>query len=149
PDDSGIIYCLSRTSTETLAQDLQQNGLNAIAYHAGLESSDRESRPDRFLRDDVKIIVATIAFGMGINKSNVRFVIHVDMPKNIEGYYQETGRAGRDGLKSECVLLFNAGDVVKHSMFIDEKQGDERIIARQQLNEMVHYAEAAECRRAY
>jgi ATP-dependent DNA helicase RecQ len=149
PNDSGIIYCQSRKTTEALAADLASDGISALPYHAGLSNDERNRNQESFLRDETKIICATIAFGMGINKSNVRFVIHRDLPKNIEGYYQETGRAGRDGLPSECILLFNAGDVVKHNMFIDEKHGEERTIARQQLNEIVHYAESAECRRAY
>ena len=147
PNDSGIIYCQSRKTTESLAADLAADGISALAYHAGLSNEERNRNQDSFLRDETKIMCATIAFGMGINKSNVRFVIHRDLPKNIEGYYQETGRAGRDGLPSECILLFNAGDVVKHNMFIEEKHGEEQVIARQQLNEIVHYAESAECRR--
>jgi ATP-dependent DNA helicase RecQ len=149
PNDSGIIYCQSRKTTEALAADLAADKIAALPYHAGLANDERSRNQESFLRDETKIICATIAFGMGINKSNVRFVIHRDLPKNIEGYYQETGRAGRDGLPSECVLLFNAGDVVKHNMFIDQKFGDEKIIAREQLNEIVHYSDSAECRRAY
>jgi ATP-dependent DNA helicase RecQ len=148
-NDSGIIYCQSRKTTEALAADLAADGIAALPYHAGLSHGERTANQDSFLRDETKIICATIAFGMGINKSNVRFVIHRDLPKNIEGYYQETGRAGRDGLPSECVLLFNAGDVMKHNMFIDQKFGQEQIIARQQLNEIVHYSESPECRRAH
>jgi ATP-dependent DNA helicase RecQ len=149
PNESGIIYCQSRKTAESLAHELASENISALPYHAGLSQEERTRNQESFLRDETKIICATIAFGMGINKSNVRFVIHRDLPKNIEGYYQETGRAGRDGLPSECVLLFNAGDVVKHTMFIEEKQGDEKVIAREQLNQIVHYAESAECRRAH
>src|SRR6185295_15322119 len=131
------------------AADLAADRIAALPYHAGLSQEERSRNQELFLRDEVKIICATIAFGMGINKSNVRFVIHRDLPKNIEGYYQETGRAGRDGLPSECLLLFNAGDVVKHSMFIEQKSPEEQSIARAQLNQIVHYAESADCRRAH
>lgn len=148
-NESGIIYCQSRKSTETLAERLNADGVSAKVYHAGLEAKERSAHQELFLRDEVRVICATIAFGMGINKPNVRFVIHYDLPKNIEGYYQETGRAGRDGLPSECVLLFSAGDVVKQTAFIDEKTDPrEQEIARQQLQQMVHYAEASNCRRA-
>jgi ATP-dependent DNA helicase RecQ len=148
PNDSGIIYCASRKSTESLARNLNEDGVTAKPYHAGLTNAERTKHQDAFLRDDVRVITATIAFGMGINKPNVRFVVHYDLPKNLESYYQETGRAGRDGLPSECVLLFSPGDVAKQLHFIDEKAESEARIARAQLQQMVHYAETRECRRA-
>ena len=148
PRESGIVYCQSRKSTESVAERLNEDGVKARPYHAGLTSKERSEHQELFLRDEVRVVCATIAFGMGINKPNVRFVVHYDLPKNIEGYYQETGRAGRDGLPSECVLLFSAGDVVKQTMFIDEKPDPrEQAIARAQLQQMVHYAECAGCRR--
>jgi ATP-dependent DNA helicase RecQ len=147
PNDSGIIYCASRKSTESLARNLNEDGVSAKPYHAGLTTSERTKHQDAFLRDDVRVITATIAFGMGINKPNVRFVVHYDLPKNLESYYQETGRAGRDGLPSECILLFSPGDVAKQRHFIDEKSEKEARIARAQLQQMVHYAETRECRR--
>src|SRR5438552_4347448 len=148
PNESGIVYCASRKSTDSLARNLNEDGLSAKPYHAGLTAAERTKNQELFLRDDVRVITATIAFGMGINKPNVRFVVHHDLPKNIESYYQETGRAGRDGLPSECVLLFSASDVVKQTHFIDEKSENEQRIAREQLRQMVHYAETRECRRA-
>ncbi len=148
PRESGIVYCQSRKSAESVAARLTEDGVKARPYHAGMESQDRATNQELFLRDEVNVICATIAFGMGINKPNVRFVIHYDLPKNVEGYYQETGRAGRDGLPSECVLLFSAGDVVKQRKFIDEKPEPEKRIALDQLQQMVHYAESGECRRA-
>jgi ATP-dependent DNA helicase RecQ len=148
PTDSGIVYCASRKSAESLAQNLKEDGVSAKPYHAGLTSAERTKHQEAFLRDDVRVITATIAFGMGINKPNVRFVVHYDLPKNLESYYQETGRAGRDGLPSECVLLFSAGDVAKQLHFIDEKSESEARIARAQLRQMVHYAETRECRRS-
>ncbi len=148
PKESGIVYCMSRKSTENLAANLSEDGVRARPYHAGLTPKERSEHQELFLRDDVRVICAAIAFGMGINKPNVRFVVHYDLPKNIEGYYQETGRAGRDGLPGECVLLFSPGDAVKQTMFIDEKPNpQEQKIARQQLQQMVHYAECAGCRR--
>jgi ATP-dependent DNA helicase RecQ len=148
PRESGIVYCQSRKSTESVAERLNEDGVKAKPYHAGLTPGERSQHQELFLRDDVRVICATIAFGMGINKPNVRFVVHYDLPKNIEGYYQETGRAGRDGLPSECVLLFSAGDVAKQNGFIDEKPDPkEKQIARDQLQHMVHYAESASCRR--
>jgi len=148
PTDSGIVYCASRKSTESLARNLNEDGISAKPYHAGLTSSERTKHQESFLRDDVRVVTATIAFGMGINKPNVRFVVHYDLPKNLESYYQETGRAGRDGLPSECVLLFSASDVAKQLHFIEEKSENEARIARAQLRQMVHYAETRECRRA-
>jgi ATP-dependent DNA helicase RecQ len=149
PKESGIVYCMSRKATESVAQRLSEDGVKAKPYHAGLAPKERSSHQELFLRDDVRVICATIAFGMGINKPNVRFVVHYDLPKNIEGYYQETGRAGRDGLPGECVLLFSPGDAVKQTMFIDEKPNpQEQQIAREQLQQMVHYAECAGCRRS-
>jgi len=147
PNDSGIVYCASRKSTESLARDLNEDGVRAKPYHAGLTAAERTKHQDSFLRDHVRVVTATIAFGMGINKPNVRFVVHYDLPKNIESYYQETGRAGRDGLPSECVLLFSPNDVAKQLHFIDEKSESEARIARTQLRQMVNYAETRECRR--
>jgi ATP-dependent DNA helicase RecQ len=148
PKESGIVYCMSRKSTESVAANLSDDGVKAKPYHAGLTPKERSEHQELFLRDDIRVVCATIAFGMGINKPNVRFVVHYDLPKNIEGYYQETGRAGRDGLPSECVLLFSPGDAVKQTMFIDEKPDpQEQQIAREQLQQMVHYAECANCRR--
>ena len=146
--ESGIVYCQSRKGAEGLAQRMAEAGIAAKPYHAGLTPEERSRHQELFLRDEVRVICATIAFGMGINKPNVRFVIHYDLPKNIEGYYQETGRAGRDGLPGECLLLFSAGDVVKQTQFIDEKPDpQEQQIARAQLQQMVHYAESSVCRR--
>ncbi|MDB6068793.1 MAG: ATP-dependent helicase RecQ [Pedosphaera sp.] len=148
PRESGIVYCQSRKSAESVAERLNADGVKARPYHAGLAAEERSKHQELFLRDEVRVVCATIAFGMGINKPNVRFIIHYDLPKNIEGYYQETGRAGRDGLPGECMLLFSAGDVVKQNQFIDEKSDpNEQQIARQQLHQMVHYAECSICRR--
>ena len=149
-DESGIIYCLSRAGTESLAKDLKEDGFNAMAYHAGLEKGVREKVQEKFIRDDVKIIVATIAFGMGIDKPNVRFVVHADLPKNIEGYYQETGRAGRDSLQSEAILYFSSGDVVKMKKFvmIDNNPEQTKILIRK-LDQMAKFAQLTTCRRKY
>ncbi len=148
--EAGIIYGQSRKTAEQLADKLTADGIKSAPYHAGLSAEERSRNQEAFLRDGVQVICATIAFGMGINKPNVRFVIHYDLPKNIEGYYQETGRAGRDGLPSECLLLFSPGDRVKQMRFIDEKPNpEERAIARAQLEQMIHYAEVASCRREF
>jgi ATP-dependent DNA helicase RecQ len=147
-NESGIVYCASRKTADRLATKLSADGISAKPYHAGLDAADRTRHQELFLRDDARVITATIAFGMGINKPNVRFVLHHDLPKNIESYYQETGRAGRDGLPADCVLLFNASDVAKQMRFIEEKSEPEQRIAREQLRTMVHYAETRECRRA-
>lgn len=148
PRESGIVYCFSRAGAQSLAEKLKTDRIKALPYHAGLTPLERAKNQDAFLRDEARVICATIAFGMGINKPNVRFVIHHDLPKNIEGYYQETGRAGRDGLPSECLLLFSAGDVAKQTSFIAEKSNpEEQRLAREQLRQMTRYAEDAGCRR--
>jgi ATP-dependent DNA helicase RecQ len=147
-DESGIIYCQSRKSAEAVAAKLSADGIPARSYHAGMERQERSAAQEAFIRDETRVVCATVAFGMGINKPNVRFVVHYDLPKNIESYYQETGRAGRDGLPSECVLLFSAADVVKQERFIAEKPDlNEQRIAREQLQQMVHFADSSECRR--
>ena len=147
-DESGIIYCATRAAAERTAESLAGRGFSARAYHAGLDAEERTRNQERFLRDETKIICATIAFGMGINKPNVRWIIHHDLPKNIEGYYQETGRAGRDGLPADCLLLFSGGDAAKQTHFIEEITDDhEKQVARAQLRQILHYAESAGCRR--
>ncbi|MCY7383313.1 MAG: DNA helicase RecQ [Microcoleus sp. CAN_BIN18] len=145
---SGIIYCLSRKKVEEVAYKLQQSGIEALPYHAGMNNVDRSTNQTRFIRDDVQVMVATVAFGMGINKPDVRFVIHHDLPKNLEGYYQESGRAGRDNEPSHCTLFFGFGDVKTIEYIIDQKPDEqEQRIARQQLRRVINYAESSECRR--
>ena len=139
-DQSGIIYCFSRRQVDELAADLQRQGYSVRPYHAGLDEDERKRNQEAFIRDDVQIVVATIAFGMGINKPNVRFVLHYDLPKSIEEYYQEIGRAGRDGLPASCLLLYSSGDIAKQHYFIDQKEGKQRQVAEQHLNTLVEYA---------
>lgn len=144
---SGIIYCLSRKKVEEIAEMLTINGIKALPYHAGMDSSTRTANQDKFLMEDVDVIVATIAFGMGIDKPDVRFVIHYDMPKSLEGYYQETGRAGRDGGEGQCIAFYSYQDIQKLEKFMQGKPVAEQEIGRQLLNETVSYAESALCRR--
>ncbi len=145
---SGIIYCLSRKRVEDMAVNLQRHGIRAAAYHAGMPARQREKVQDDFLRDRVKVIVATIAFGMGVDKPNVRFVIHHDIPKSIESYYQETGRAGRDGLESEALMLYGSGDVNLVRRLIENVENiDQRRVEVHKLNSMVALSEALACRR--
>ena len=147
PGKSGIIYCLSRKKVEDLAELLSLNGVRALPYHAGLDAKTRAENQDRFLSEDVDVIVATIAFGMGIDKPDVRFVIHYDIPKSIESYYQETGRAGRDGMEGRCIAYYSYRDIQKLEKFMQGKPVAEQEISRQLLSEVTAYAESSQCRR--
>ncbi|MFT5724770.1 MAG: ATP-dependent DNA helicase RecQ [Bacteroidia bacterium] len=146
---SGIIYCLSRKKVEEVAEILVANGVNALPYHAGLDAKTRSSHQDKFLMEDADVIVATIAFGMGIDKPDVRFVIHYDVPKSLEGYYQETGRSGRDGKAGDCMLFYNPSDNEKLEKFLKDKPVAEREIGTQLIHEMASFAESSQCRRKF
>ena len=149
-EDAGIVYCLSRAGTEELAETLTAAGYPAAAYHAGLDKDIREKRQDAFLKDEIRVMVATVAFGMGINKSNVRYVVHADLPKNLEGYYQETGRAGRDGLPSEAILFYSGADLFKlrRMIQVEGNEAQTRVLS-DKLRKMADYCEHQGCRRQY
>lgn len=146
-DGSGIVYCATRQQVDNISDALIRNEFSARPYHAGLPEADRTRNQEWFIRNDAGIIVATVAFGMGIDKPNIRFVLHYDLPKNVETYYQQIGRAGRDGLRSECLLLFGQGDVGKIKYFINQKEGQEKKVAYDHLDAMLDLAETDDCRR--
>ncbi|HSD57768.1 MAG TPA: RecQ family ATP-dependent DNA helicase, partial [Methanotrichaceae archaeon] len=146
--ESGIIYCFSQKSTESLANKLQKVGLRALPYHAGMDPARRAETQEGFIKNDIDIVVATIAFGMGIDKPDIRFVIHYDLPKNMETYSQETGRAGRDGLRSDCILFFGYGDTKKIEYLIGQGNDEEqKRISYVKLQDMVNFCDSHECRR--
>src|SRR3989339_1801202 len=147
---SCIIYCFSRKDTENLAYDLKAQGFKVMPYHAGLDNKIRRDTQEKFIRDEIDSITATIAFGMGIDKPDVRLIIHYDLPKNLEGYYQETGRAGRDSLPSECVLFYSYGDKIKQDFFIKQIENqEEKQRAFHKLEQMISFCKLNSCRRQY
>ncbi len=149
-DKSVIIYCFSRNDTESLAKNLNEHGFTTATYHAGLDAKTRKENQEKFIRDEINIMVATIAFGMGIDKPDVRLVIHHSMPKSIEGYYQETGRAGRDGLPAQCVLLYSYADKFKHDFFLrNMENAAEKMLAQEKLDHVVQYGNLLSCRRRF